>query len=155
VIPSQITITPARLEALQNVVALGRFEARYSTTEHWYLHNVGYLRKAVHQFPDPKYGPQPTEVFVPTKAGRAALVKFAPSPKPAELVGPFPAEPAQPEYPSDVLAGDRMPGAWCPEAAPVRPVVARQFRAVADAYRIPLAASELAGLRAWDRGVCR
>jgi hypothetical protein len=34
-------------------------------------------------------------------------------------------------------------------------VVARQFRAVAAAYRIPLTASELAGLRAWDRGVCR
>lgn len=50
---------------------------------------------------------------------------------------------------------DRMPGAWCPEAAPVRPVVARQFRAVASAYRISLTPAEQAGLRAWDRGVCR
>lgn len=62
---------------------------------------------------------------------------------------------------SDLMPGvagkskDKDGKGWCPESPAVRPAVAHQFRAVAATYHIPLTASEFAGLRAWDRGVCQ
>lgn len=49
---------------------------------------------------------------------------------------------------------DLMPAEWCPASRGARRVVARRFRGTAVRWSLPLTASDLIGLAAWDLGLC-
>lgn len=68
----QATMTPERTKALAETIEAGFIETRYAKTAHFYLHNLGLLRKTSRLFKDPRYGKVPVEVYVPTPKGRAA-----------------------------------------------------------------------------------
>lgn len=70
--PAFPPLSPERLAALRQLIEWERIEvaSSYVDSRHFYLENLGYIRRTTRNVDHHRYGKVPTRFFIPTAKGR-------------------------------------------------------------------------------------